>query len=369
MQLAELAKTYRNFYAPAFSIEVDGKELVHELRVPVSQVEVDLVLGAASRFSFTITDSYHPDSQSFKTGQGARLDLPFGSEVKIQLGYQDSDGMSTLIQGIITEITTDFPEGGSPELTISGFDHSFPLTIGKNSKTWKRARDSDAARDIASYYNLPSKIQNTEEEKQQIEQSQQSDWNFLKKIADQIHYKLFVDETNQLHFHPPNNRDSAEVELVYGEGLLSFKPEANLAEQISGVKIFGWDPNKKAPIIGVASVGQESGRSGESAGDILGRFVRDSDKRPVLHLRQPVFTQAEANQRAQATLDERAKKFLTGEGESIGLPELKPDRNISLKRLGKEFSRVYYIHQATHKIDTNGYRTRFKVEEPRKNEK
>ena len=76
-----------------------------------------------------------------------------------------------------------------------------------------------------------------------------------------------------------------------------------------------------------------------------------------------MFTQAEADQRAKAALNERAKQFLTGEGETIGLPELRPDRNVELDKLGAPFSKTYYIQQATHKIDANGYRTRFKVKE------
>jgi phage protein D len=91
--------------------------------------------------------------------------------------------------------------------------------------------------------------------------------------------------------------------------------------------------------------------------------VRDPSKRPVLRLRQPVFTQAEADQRAKAALSERAKEFLTGDGETIGLPEIRPDRNVELANLGDPFSKIYYIQQATHKIDSNGYRTRFKVKE------
>jgi uncharacterized protein len=91
--------------------------------------------------------------------------------------------------------------------------------------------------------------------------------------------------------------------------------------------------------------------------------VRDSSKRPTLRLRQPVFTQAEANQRAKAALNEKAKQFLTGEGETIGLPEIRPDRNVALDGLGSPFSKTYYIQQATHKIDPSGYRTRFKVKE------
>jgi phage protein D len=76
-----------------------------------------------------------------------------------------------------------------------------------------------------------------------------------------------------------------------------------------------------------------------------------------------VFTQAEADQRAKAALNERAKQFLTGEGETIGLPEIRPDRNVELDNLGVPFSKTYYVQEATHKIDSNGYRTRFKVKE------
>ena len=365
MKLATLANDYRNFYAPTFSIKVAGQDIVRDLLIPTSQVEVDMMLGAASRFSFTVTDSYHPDSQSFKTGRGSPLPFSFGTEVEIGMGYQDLNSMKDVFRGVITEITTDFPEGGSPELTISGYDDGFPLTIGKNLRAWSKARDSDAASEIASFHNLNSEIARSDEQHAQIEQSQESDWAFLKKLADRNHFELYVDETGTLHFHPPNDTANSVVDLVYGEGLLSFKPEANLAGQISGVEVHGWDPAKKESIVGVANAGEESGRPGTSGGDIINSFVRDPDKRPVLRIRQPVFTQSEANQRARAALDERAKEFLTGEGETIGLPEIRPDRNIKLERLGNEFSRIYYLRQATHKIDTNGYRTRFKVKETR----
>jgi phage protein D len=152
------------------------------------------------------------------------------------------------------------------------------------------------------------------------------------------------------------------VTLNYGEGLLSFKPEANLAGQVAAVEVHGWDPKQKKAIVGKASAGEESGLSGKSAGQHLNGFVRDSRKKPTLRLRQPVFTQSEADARAKAALNERAKQFLTGEGETIGLPEIRPDRNVSLEKLGA-FSKTYYIQQATHKIDTGGYRTRFKVKE------
>ncbi|MBV1800687.1 hypothetical protein [Siccirubricoccus sp. G192] len=116
------------------------------------------------------------------------------------------------------------------------------------------------------------------------------------------------------------------------------------------------------PIVGRARRGDEPGRDArrESAGDKLQRVVRGQS---VLRLRQPVLSQAEAEARARAALAERAEQFLSGEGESLGLPEIRPDTNVALERIGTRFSKTYYVEQATHRADSNGYRTRFKVKE------
>jgi phage protein D len=365
MELTTFAETYGDFYAPAFVVRLGRDDLMRDLLVAVSQIEVDMVLGAASRFSFTVPNCYSHKLRAFKSGRDANvLDLlTFGAEVDVGLGYGDVKSIRTVVSGMITEVTTSFPDGGAPELAISGYDHGFSMTMGKNSRTWSKARDSDAAQEIASFNNLNAVIETTREQHAQIEQNQESDWEFLKKLADRNHFELFVDERRTLHFAPPDDKSTAIVTLAYGEGLLSFKPEANLAGQISQVEVYGWDRKTKKAIVGKARAGEESGLTGKSAGQRLQSFIRDPSKRPTLRLRQPVFTQAEADQRAKAALNERAKQFLTGEGETIGLPEIRPDRNVELTKLGAPFSKTYYIQQATHKIDASGYRTRFKVKE------
>lgn len=365
MELSALAKSYSEFYAPSYAVRVARTDLMRDLLVAVSQVDVDMVLGAASRFTFTVSNCYSHKLQMFQTGRGADLLglLSFGAEVEVCMGYGDAKSTPTAVSGMITEITTNFPEGGSPELTVAGYDHGFPLTIGKNSRTWSKAQDSKAVHEIASFNNLAATIEPTREKHAQIEQNQESDWEFLKKLADRNHFELYVDERRTLHFAAPNDKATAVVRLVYGQGLLSFKPDANLAGQISKVEVYGWDTKTKKQIIGRANAGEESGLTGKSAGQYLNAFVRDPSKQPTLRLRQPVFTQAEADRRAKAALNERAKQFLTGEAESIGLPDVRPDRNVELADLGAKFSKTYYIQQATHKIDGNGYRTRFKVKE------
>lgn len=366
MELTELAKKYGDFYAPSYVVRIGGSDLMREHAVAVSQVEVDLVMASASRFSFTLTDCYSHEHQTFRTRSVENLLelLTFGAEVEIFMGYRDVKSMPIAMRGIITAISTNFPESGAPELSIAGYDHGYLLTLGKNSRSWSKKSDSDAVHDIASSKNLAAIIETTTEKYPQIEQNLESDWDFLKKLALRNEFALYVDETKTLHFAPRNSKGVAVVKLVYGQGLLNFKPEANLAGQISKVEIYSWDPIQGKAIVGVATTGEESGRTGESAGKHMkSGLVVDPTKRPTLRLRQPVFTQSEANERAKAALTEVAKNFLTGDGETIGLPEVRPDRNIELAKLGA-FSKTYYIEQATHKIDSNGYRTKFKVKEP-----
>jgi uncharacterized protein len=365
MELVDFSRPYGNFYAPAFAVRVARNDLVRDLLVAVSQVEVDLVLGAASRFAFTVTDCYSHKLHKFLGGRGQDLLelLAFGAEVEVCMGYGDAKSTPVMVSGLVTEIGTSFPETGSPELSIAGYDAGFALTIGKNSRTWSKATDSEAVQEIAGYNNLGAEVKSTDERHKQIEQNQETDWEFLKKLADRNHFELYVDEKRTLHFAKPQDSATAVVRLAWGAGLLSFKPEANLAGQVAKVEVYGWDPQRKEAIVGRAGAGEESGKTGKSAGDHLAALVRDPSKSPTLRLRQPVFTQAEADRRAQAALNEKAKKFLTGDGEALGLPEIRPDRNVFLDKLGAPFSKTYYVQQATHKIDSNGYRTRFKVKE------
>ena len=365
MDLADFSNSYGAFYAPTFQVKVGGQSLTHALGVAVTQVEIDLALGAAGRFSFTCVDTFDDKQHAFVTTYGKPVLelLKFGAPVEVAVGYGDFSGLPTLITGAITEISTSFAEGGSPELNVAGYDGLFPMSLGKQSRSWKNITDSGVISKLADEYGLdPGDVQTTDEQHAQIEQNQESDLELMKKLAERNHFEFYVSTPNILNFAEPNDGGDAVVDLLWGRTLLSFRPEANLAAQVSQVEVYGWDPNQKTPIVGKAKAGDETGRDPRRQSG--GERVQTIAKKPsVLQVRQPVFTTAEAERRAKAILTEHAKKFLTGEAESIGLPDLQPDRNINLGNLGDPFSKTYYIQQTTHKLDSNGYRTRVKVKE------
>jgi phage protein D len=380
MKLADLSSGYGDFYAPAFTLRLGGANVVRDLLVAVSQVEVELVMNAASHFSFTLSDCYNQEAGTFQTGRGKDLLelLTLGAEVEVCIGYGDAASTPTAMLGQVTEISTNFPESGAPELIVSGYDHGFPLTLGKNSDSWKDRKDSEIVQLIANFHHLDAEIEDTGEKKPQTEQNQLSDWDFLKTLAERnsaddrsLHFELYVEpggagKKPTLHFGKPRIASAPVATLKWGAGLLSFKPEANLAGQVTQVEVYGWDVKNKKPIVGRASADEVAGPGGKSVAQHVGSLVRAPDRQPRLRARQPVFTQAEADKRAKAALGDLTRKFLTGDAECIGLPELRPDRTVELTNLGKAFSRIYYIEQASHRVDSGGYRTRFKVRETKR---
>lgn len=364
MDLAAVAESYAQFFVPAFAIRVGNQDLVRQRAIAVNQVEIDLALSAAGRFSFTVVNCYSHKQQAFLNGFGDPiLDvLTFGASVEIAMGYRDHERLPVLLTGMITEISTGFNETGSPELTVSGYDHAFPMMLGKRSQSWSKRTDSDVVAALAREHNLDTDIQTTTEERPQVEQNQESDLEFLKKLATRNHFEFYVDAKKRLRFGEPRDRGTGVVQLNYGQGLLSFKPEANLAAQVSEVHVYGWNKDRKEAYVGKAVAGAESGRTGK--GKSGGELVRGAIGKPaILELRQPVFSAAEAKRRAEAVLNDHAKKYLTGDAECLGLPTLLPDHNVTFGNLGEKFSRTYYIQQTVHKVDGNGYRTRVKVKE------
>jgi uncharacterized protein len=363
--LLTLSDRHRGFYAPAFAIKVGGRDLQREIGVAAPQVEVDRALSVMGRFSFSVVNCYDMKNRRFVTQDGGDLlqVLAFGSEVEIAVGYGDRANLTTILRGMITEIGTTFPDAGVPELSVSGYDHLFPLSLGKISTSYRDRTDSEVVDQIARENRLGSSTQSTSERHAQIEMNQQSQLDFVKTLAERNHFEFYADENKQLHFAKPNDGGEGVVTLSWGESLLSFKPEANLAAQVSSVVVYGWDPERKQAIVGRATAGEESGHDPRRSSG--GQRVRQATgKSPVLEVRQPVFTEAEARRRAQAILNDHAKTFLTGDAECIGLPELLPDRNVTFGHLGEPFSKTYYIQQTVHKVDQSGYRTRVKVKEP-----
>ena len=361
-----LAKTYEEFYVPAFAVKVNGEDLVRKLFLTVTSAEVDLNEKTVGRFSFTVANAFNWESRAFITAQEeSQINLielfEFGSEVEILLGYGDPTNLPSMINGIITEIGTSFSEGGNPELNISGYDKLHLLTIGKEAKNWEDKSDSEVVEEIVSVTGLSTEITDTIPSKPRIEKAQETSLEFMNKLAER-NSSIFYVQNNTFYFGPRKNNPPADIELEWGKGLLSFSPEANLAMQVGNVEVISVSAEKGELITGRASAGKEMNSSSQSA-SASEQVSRALDVDTTMTVRASVHTQQEADRLAQAILDERSQDFIKGNGESIGLPEIVPNINISIKGIGKPFSQNYYISSAKHSISSSGYKTSWQAEQ------
>ena len=367
MKLEALDRSYENFYVPTCTVEIGGKDLLREALLVVSSVEVDLKLKSPARFSVSIDNAFNWEDRDFVAGEAeSRIDLldefAFGAKVKVALGYGEPSALSPMIEGLITEVSTSFTEDGNATLTIAGYDALYPLRLGRASRHWDKTRLSDAISAVAAANGLSADVQVKGAAQASIDQSQESDLAFIERMAE-LSGSTFYMRGGKFYFGPRRDDRSPGLELPWGSGLKRFSPTANLANQVAGVEVQGWSAVDAKAVVGRADPGDEKGRdSGRKSG---GEWVKSAfSGAPKVELGGPVRDQAEADARASAILDAHAQQFVTGEGECIGVPTLLPDTNLAFSGLGRAFSKTYYVSEATHILDEQGYRTRFAVQEP-----
>src|SRR5262249_19513579 len=140
--------------------------------------------------------------------------LEFGATVEIRMGYQDLQHEDPVLTGLITSVSTSFPSSGLPQVTVCGFDRSYYLMQGTRSKRWEQ-KDSEIAAKIADDHQLRPSTDDSQVNDQHIDQSQQSDYAFLRKLADRNGFEFYV-RGNTLRFGKPRNDASATLELEWG---------------------------------------------------------------------------------------------------------------------------------------------------------
>ncbi len=353
MTYLAIAKQYKNFYAPAYQVLVNGGDVVTEHHVEIMRVQFEDVLDGADRFSIIISD---PGPKWIDNG----LFEP-GKEITIKMGYLDK--LSTMTVGEVISLKPSFPQDGSPQLEISGYDLSHQFTRVRKQRSFRDKKDSEVVQTVASEakHKLSTQIENTDTVRPHIVQDRQTDYDFIKSLADRNFFEFLVREKT-LYFQRPRKDRSAVVSLEYGSSLLRFNPELNTANQVSEVTVRGWNPSTKEEIVGTARRGSEEARQSgrQSGGDIVEGVYGTVEERIM---DRPVFSQQEADNLALSILNRYSEGLVTGSGDCIGIPEIRAGENVELKGVGKKFSKKYYLERTTHTISNAGYTMTFNVKE------
>lgn len=353
-----------NFFAPAFRVEVNGSQLSADVSCNVEQISITSQPNTLDSFTMTVANPYPemrwthtPDAKLFHEGNG----------VKIALGYVDD--LVDMIDGEITKISPDFPESGVPTLEIEGHTRMHWLQGSRNTRTFQQMSDKQIVEKIASENGLEPQAEDPGVQYDYVMQPNRSDLDFIRMRAARIHFEVLV-QGKTLIFRKMKEDDQEVYTLVWGQTqqglsgpntfpLQSFTPVLNARNPVSNVNVRGYDPQSKSGILGKGGTGDQNGNMGGSTkgGDVWsGAFHKP---RQLTSVTTPVGSQSEADEHAKALYNDHAVQTITGQGGTIGLPALRSGTVIMLQGLGPRFSGKYYIDQATHKLDGNGYLTSF----------
>ena len=350
-----MEKKYHNFYAPAFEVLIEDTNILRE-GMELTDILVENTVQGADSFSFKVNNAFDIVRKDFNW-----LDqyLSVGKKVEIKMGYYDR--LQSVIFGLVTAVDVTFPASGFPQVEVRGLDISHRMMKGSGCFSWDEVKDSEVARKIAARYKLNGvEIEETKIKNPKVVQDGESDFSFLTRLAARNDFEFFI-LGKTLYFRDPAKRKQELLTLEWGKNLLSFAPRINISGQVSGIEVRSWDALAKKVIVGKAGVGDETGSDDgqKSGGELVGEAFGNEI---VERISCTVRSQEEADLKAKTEYNRRAKKLLTGGGESIGLPDLMPGGYLKLEGLGKTFSRTYYILGTQHTISSLGYRTMFNVE-------
>ncbi|MFO1119702.1 MAG: hypothetical protein U1E38_06195 [Rhodospirillales bacterium] len=358
----------RGYYAPNFRVEVEGQELDPRVKGDVLDLKVtaDLENMTSADITFNNWDDQRFD---FKYSDTAALDI--GNRVHIQLGY--ADRLLSMMHGQINSLTPRFPQSGASTIAVGVLDGMQLLKGRKPAEgeltKYTEKTDWQIAQIIAERNGLQAEVSEVGETHAEVVQKNQDDAQFLMERAKRIDFDcyIFTDPATRqsvLRFVEPTDTRVADrirqFTFKWGENLNSFSPTLTLSDQVSQLTVRGWNDRTKQAISYTASASDLPGAStGGTSGPAAAQDRLRGRQEMVVDF--PVSTEQEARELAISLLRERAYEFITGSGEILGFPDLRPGDNIDLLGLGRRFGGTYYVRKVGHRLGSGGFFTTFDV--------
>ena len=333
----------------AAEVKLDGRPLDPVVAAQLLEVRVDLHLRLPDRCSLRITDPGLEliDQASFPLG---------GALVVAFTGPADSSAKS-LFDGQVASLEPEFDQNEAV-LVVRAYDRSHRLNRTRRTDAYQQMSYTDIARKLAAANGLSGgTIDSTGGPLAFVQQSNETDWEFLWRLADEVGFEVKV-TGQRLHFRRAGGPSGATpVELTWGDGLLAFRPRVTAVQQVDEVTVRGWDPATKSPIEGTARP-QPSGSIGiqrsQAASALGGGEVVVADR--------PIHTAAQATALAKSVAGQIAETFAEAEGTTNGDPSLTAGATIKVAGVGTRFGGTYTLAAVTHLLRAgSGYETRFTV--------
>jgi phage protein D len=358
MGLEQVSAANDNFYAFAYSVEVDGTKVTGDILKSMQEIQVEEKIDVGAGFTIKLYDSIDPDKEEFEFLDN-KLFTP-GNEVTLKMGYGSK--LETLMIGKITGLEPEFSAGQPITLIIEGQDLSYDF-LKKQSpeKSFVEKSYADIVKEIANEAGMTPVVDAiATTDPVTLKTSSESYFQFLESLSQKTGFEFRVDGKT-MYFVKPGGGESEILTLSLGKDINSFHPVLKTVGLYTEVEARGHNPEDPAtPFVGIAKAGDEEVQesSKDTASKAAKKWLKEQKK---IITNVAVMSDDHALAIAKASLNKASDTLIEGETECIGLPQIRTGVTIEIDKVGARFSGKYYVTETQHTVSSGGYKTTFKV--------
>ncbi len=339
---------------------VDFDILVNGTEIPDADVlgfVVDLDLDQPGMCVVTLRNLSHDFNDKYKLGTS--VEVKVGGATRDNADGSGDGGKATIFKGELVGMEPSYRQGGQSRFSLRAYDKLHRLLRGRKSKTYVKQTDQDIASAISGLHGLSAQCGSAPKIKHEhVYQHNQTDLEFLRVRAKRLGYSIWCEDTKMFFDAPKLDKDSG-LEFVLGvqaagkRKLKAFAGRMSNAHVMKKVTVRGWDPEKKAEI-----VGEESAKSSPLGSKNAASTLTDFGEVATFMVDYPIFSVEEAKAIAKSKLDEAGLGFLTAEAEAHGDNKVKPGIVVKVtvneKTANDRFNGKYLVQGCTHRIHPGG---------------
>jgi phage protein D len=292
--------------------------------------------------------------------------LTIGTPLRVSATTVTDQVRELLFTGEVTALELDIDSTGSFTV-VRAMSRAHRLFRGRKVVAFRNMTAAAIVRQVAAGAGVTcGRIDSAGVTYTQLSQANESDWNFLTRLAGESAAILSMDDKGQLEFvHPTPSAGapapstpsaSSPFVLEFGANLQELRAALTAADGVAEVEARGWNVTTKSPLVArEPAVSSQTVRPGLSAATVNGAF--GSGARLVV-TDTPYGTQAETTAAARAVAAVISSAL--GELEAVvdGNPVLRAGMPVALGNVGPEFSGRYTATAVRHVLEPEaGYRT------------
>ncbi len=342
---------------PEVAIRIDGEPVSRTLRSDLLRVDIHEELGRQAR-ALLLFRNWDEEMEEVKHSEQG----PFqpGAELEVELGYGSE--LNGVFQGVITAVRGLFLTGRIPTLEVSCRCRGALLSGPRRSRAFEATTDRGAGQSIAQDVGLEVDGEDGLEHPVLV-QWNESAWDYLVRRAQALGWVLYVRDRT-LVFRPPNVAEEPVATLRWGGTLQEIRMGENILERVGESTHRSWSPGSQAPEEGSLQAGEEGlpGGRRRPLAEALEQAGWGDRRERLGHPGR--ISPEELAAGARGRIMEETLAFHSGQGRTLGIPELRIDTLVELEGVGGRFGGPHYVTSVRHLLDQDRYVTAFQLGHP-----